>query len=105
MLHDKEEILNHAIGKRLCVTAVYNRCLTILAPHSLFTRHGDRFLRAVTIETGGRKPREPKLGTFKLAGLTELAGTRRLFSAKAVFGGLEPPGDGDGPPSRSLESA
>ncbi|NIJ08236.1 hypothetical protein FHS31_001853 [Sphingomonas vulcanisoli] len=40
-----------------------------LAPHILYTRHGDLFLDAVAVEREGRVPGELKLGTFKLAGL------------------------------------
>jgi hypothetical protein len=85
-----EETLGQAIRKKVCVTAHYNRVNVTLAPHSLFTRHDDLFLRAVTVEHDGRKPREPKLGTFKVKGLSEIVLTRKLFSPGTVFKGLEP---------------
>ena len=85
-----EEIISLAIRKKVCVTAHYNRVAVTLAPHSLFTRHDDLFLRAVTLDHDGRKPREAKLGTFKVKGLSEVAMTRKLFSAGTVFKGLEP---------------
>jgi hypothetical protein len=73
------EILHQAMAKRVCVSAIYNKKGAILAPHFLFSRHDELYLRAVTVEQDGRKPREPKLGTFKLSGLTEVALTRKLF--------------------------
>ena len=88
-----EDLLAHAIKRKVCVTATYNRGAATLAPHSLFERHGDLFLRAVTVDYDGRKPKEPKLGTFKLVGLGDVAVTRKLFSPKAVFAGLDLPAD------------
>ena len=88
-----EDIIRQAIAKKTCITATYNKGQATLAPHSLFARHGELYLRAVTVDYDGRKPREPKLGTFKLAGLGDVAATRKLFSARAVFAGLEPPAE------------
>jgi hypothetical protein len=85
------DLIAHAIRRRVCVTATYNRAHATLAPHSLFERHGDLYLRAVTLDYDGRKPKEAKLGTFKLAGLYQVAVTRKLFSPKAVFAGLDLP--------------
>lgn len=66
------DILSFAIDRRIYVLAAYNRGEARLAPHSLFERHGDLFLRAVTVEYDGRTPKEPKLGTFKLTGLSNV---------------------------------
>ena len=76
------EIFREAIARKRCVQAVYNKRRMILAPHQLFERHGDLFVRAVTVEIDAQKPREAKLGTFKLSGLRELAITRKLFRAQ-----------------------
>ncbi|MFN3389990.1 MAG: hypothetical protein ACK40O_13800 [Allosphingosinicella sp.] len=84
-----QDLLEQAMAKRVCVSAVYNRGRATLAPHSLFERHGDLYLRAVTVDYDGRKPKEPKLGTFKLSGLSGLALTRKLFSPRSAFAGLE----------------
>ena len=81
------EPIEQAMAKRVCVTALYNRGSVLLAPHSLFERHGELYLRAVRLEYEGRKPREPKLGTFKLSGLSAVAVTRKLF-ARSLFAGL-----------------
>lgn len=78
-------ILIEAIARRRCVTATYNRQATLLAPHIVYTKHGDLFVDAVTVEREGKPPREIKLGAFKLAGLTGLALTSRAFTANPLF--------------------
>jgi hypothetical protein len=85
-----ETAIRMAIAKKVLISASYNKGRSMLAPHSIFTRHDELYLRAVTIERDGRPPREPKLGTFKLSGLSEVALTRRLFSAAATFRAFEP---------------
>jgi len=83
-----EEVISRGIARKTCIKAVYNRVQVVLAPHSLFDRHGELYLRAVTVEHGDRKPRETRLGTFKLSGLGSVEPTKRLFSATALFAGL-----------------
>src|SRR5687768_6461336 len=61
-----KQILEFAIERSLMVSTAYNRGRSILAPHSLFAKHDELYLRAVTIERDGRAPREARLGTFKL---------------------------------------
>jgi hypothetical protein len=48
------------------------------------------FLRAVTLDQDGKKPREAKLGTFKLAGLGSVTGTSRLFIPFPGFSADDP---------------
>jgi hypothetical protein len=84
------DLLSFAIERKVFVIATYNRNSTRLAPHSLFERHGDHFLRAVTVEVEGRTPKELKLGTFKLAGLSSVRLEGRDFSPDRLFAGLEP---------------
>lgn len=79
-----EPLIAEAISKCLCVQAVYNRSLVVLAPHSVFIKNDAPFLRAVTVEHDGRRPRETKLGQFKLAGMTDVQPTKRLF-ARSIF--------------------
>ena len=86
MFDDREaaaEIFREAIARRRCVQATYNKRAMVLAPHQLFERHGDLYLRAVTVEIDAQKPREARLGTFTLSGLREVAITRKLFRAQA----------------------
>jgi hypothetical protein len=81
--HPMDSIFREAIARKRCVQAIYNKRAMILAPHQLFERHGDLFVRAITVEIDGQKPREAKLGTFKLSGLKEVAITRKLFRPQA----------------------
>lgn len=74
-----------AIARRRCIEATYNRTAVKLAPHILYTRHGELFVDAVTVEREGRPPQQSKLGTFKLAGLAVRGVVVRSFCAEPVF--------------------
>ena len=74
-----------SIVKRLAVAASYNRGEVTLAPHIIYTRHGELHIDAVTIERDGKPPKEEKLGTFKLAGLAPVRLTARRFERSALF--------------------
>ena len=79
------KILLEAIALRKCVAARYNRMAVRLAPHILYTRHDELFVDAVTVEREGQPPREIKLGSFKLAGLTELELAAQSFQPMRIF--------------------
>ncbi|WP_022682872.1 hypothetical protein [Sphingobium bisphenolivorans] len=70
-----------AIALQKCLMATYNKMVVKLAPHILYTRHDEMFIDAVTTERDGRPPRELKLGTFKLAGLSEVSLLEEKFEA------------------------
>lgn len=74
-----------AIALRKCLDATYNRSSFKLAPHILYTRHGELYLDAVTIERDGKPPREIKIGTFKLAGLKEISVGEATFQPESIF--------------------
>jgi len=78
-------ILFEAIVRTRCVEATYNNGHVVLAPHVAFTRHGEVYVGATTIERDGQPPREEKVGLFKLAGLTGFALTERGFTPSPVF--------------------
>lgn len=78
-------IMLEAIVKKQAVAATYNRTELTLAPHILYTRHGDLHIDAVTVERDGKPPKEVKLGTYKLAGLSGVRITPRRFVANALF--------------------
>lgn len=78
-------VVFEAIVKQLAIAATYNRGEVTLAPHILYTRHGEIYLDAVTLERDGKPPKEEKLGTFKLAGLQPLRLTARRFTPSALF--------------------
>lgn len=78
-------VVFEAIIKQLAIVATYNRGEVTLAPHILYTRHGELHLDAVTLERDGKPPKETKLGTFKLAGLQPLRLTARRFTPSELF--------------------
>lgn len=78
-------IILEAIVKQLAVAATYNRGEITLAPHVLYTRHGELYVDGVLIERDGKPPREPKIGAYKLAGLTPLRLTARRFAPSELF--------------------
>ncbi|MHA6723746.1 WYL domain-containing protein [Sphingomonas sp. RS2018] len=77
--------LFEAIVKQLCVKATYNRDWVVLAPHVLYTRHGEVYVDAITVARNGMLPREDKLGTFKVSGLGDPTLTGRAFVPNAIF--------------------
>jgi hypothetical protein len=83
-------IIEAAIVRRLCVRGVYNRTEMMFAPHILYTRHDDPFVDAVVTERAGKPPREIKLASFKLAGLTGIMLTTDKFEPQPVFDPAEP---------------
>lgn len=82
---ESSKLLLEAIALQKCIAATYNRMRVKLAPHVLYTRHDELFIDAVTVERDGQHPREVKLGTFKLAGLTELEFAGRTFLPEPRF--------------------
>ena len=73
------------IVRQKCLSATYNRTAMILAPHILYTRHGALHVDAVVVLKEGLPPREEKIGTFKLDGLTQIAVLEREFEKSALF--------------------
>lgn len=80
-----EGLVTAALRSLTCVRAVYNRNAILLAPHALFRRNGDLFIDGVVIERDGLPPREPKVGTFKIDGLKELAAAPMRFDPSPLF--------------------
>ena len=82
---DPEVVIREALGKRRCVQATYNRQRAVIAPHVLYTRHDDPFIDGVVVSRDGKPPRELKLSSFKLAGLSDVAASRAGFIAFEDF--------------------
>ena len=78
-------VVLEAIVKKLALAATYNRGEVTLAPHVLYTKHGELYVDAVTIARDGKPPREAKVGAFKLAGLSPMRITARRFERSALF--------------------
>ena len=78
-------VILEGIVRKLCVAATYNRMQVILAPHVLFTKNDALYVGAVTIERDGQRPREEKVGLFKLDGLAGLRLDGREFVTSSVY--------------------
>jgi hypothetical protein len=88
-------LLRAAIERKTCVQAIYNRTTIKLAPYALYTKHADAFVDGVVVERDGQPPRELKIGTFKIAGLKELASTFMGFRPEPIFDPTAPKYGGD----------
>ena len=84
------KLILEAIARQRCFTAVYNKMAVTLAPHILYTRHGELYVDAVTVERDGRVPVEPKIGAFKLTGLTNVTVADQPFQPEPIFNPAEP---------------
>ena len=74
-----------AIVRLKCLSATYNRTRMILAPHILYTRGDALYADALVVSRENMLPREAKIGTFKIDGLSELALTQRIFEQSELF--------------------
>ena len=79
-----------AIALRKTVSASYNRVRMKLAPHILYRRNDALYIDAVTVEKGGVRPRNPKVGSFKLDGLSGLSLHPETFDPAPVFNPFDP---------------
>ncbi|KQT32426.1 hypothetical protein ASG29_11615 [Sphingomonas sp. Leaf412] len=82
---DTVPVVFEAVVKKQTIAATYNRGTVTLAPHVVYTKHGEIYLDAVTLERDGKPPKEEKLGAFKLSGLSGLRITPRRFTPSALF--------------------
>ncbi len=73
------------IVRQKCLSVTYNRTAMILAPHILYTRHDALHVDGVVVLKEGLPPREEKIGTFKLDGLTGMSVTDRDFVKSELF--------------------
>ncbi|MBW6523652.1 hypothetical protein KZ810_09105 [Sphingomonas sp. RHCKR47] len=91
---DTMPLVFEAIVKQQAIAASYNRGSVTLAPHIVYTKHGEIYLDALTLERDGQPPREAKIGAFKLTGLTGLRVTPRRFAASELFDAKDAKYDG-----------
>jgi hypothetical protein len=82
-------LLAAAIREHRFVTVRYNRGASTLAPYGTFTKRDELYLTAVTIARDGTQPGRLKLGTFKVAGLSDLQATPVPFSASGLYAQVE----------------
>lgn len=81
---DNSRILE-AIALRRLLGARYNKLGLVLAPHVLYKRNDSYFIDAVTLLRDGQEPREPKVGSYNLAGLSELEVMDGTFDVHPLF--------------------
>lgn len=89
-----DRLLVEAIARHRLVTAQYNGATLELAPHRLFSRHGELHLSAFNPNKNWRSEEERRLGHFKLAGLGEVTILEDGFDPLPDFG-PELPREGD----------
>ncbi|QHD67947.1 hypothetical protein GS397_13475 [Sphingobium yanoikuyae] len=71
-------ILVRSIEARHCASWMYNHLKILAAPQILYRRNDNLYCDAVVIQHDGKAPREEKLGTFRLAGMTAVKSIARL---------------------------
>lgn len=74
-----ERTIIEAIALKRAISARYNSADMLLAPHRLFSRHGELFLSALNLRKNWRSEEERRLGHFKLDGLSDTAITEDPF--------------------------
>lgn len=86
---DNSSILE-AIALRRRLAAQYNKLALVLAPHVLYRRNDSYFIDAITITRDGAEPREPKVGSYNLAGLSGLKVLDEGFDIHPLFNRMDP---------------
>lgn len=76
-----------AIALKRLMRARYNGSEMLLAPHRLFTRHGELFVSAVNTRKGWPNGVAPRLGHFKLDGLSNVVLTEDGFEPLPTYDG------------------
>lgn len=91
---EMNKVIFEAIALQQCISATYNRMRVILAPHILYTKHGELYIDAVTMKRDGELPREVKIGAFKLTGLKDLTANDQAFTRDKAYNPGEPKYEG-----------
>ena len=78
-------LILEAIALKKCLMATYNRVDMKLAPHILYTKHGELHMDAVALAKAGAPPKYKKLGAFRLSGLSHVALTDEAFAVDPLF--------------------
>lgn len=74
-----------AIALKQCLTAVYNGTAFVLAPHILYTRRDLVYLDAVPLFKNQTPPREEKMATFKVDGMSDIALADTPFGVSPLY--------------------
>lgn len=86
-------MLLEAVARKRVVTARYNGRVIKLAPHLMFTRHGELFVNAHNMSKAWRADDEMRLGQFKLAGLNDVELLDENFDPLPSYDGAPPRSD------------
>jgi hypothetical protein len=78
-------LIFQAIALRQHLGAQYNKLELVLAPHVLYKRNDSFFIDAITVLRNGAEPREPKIGSYNLAGLSNLEVLEGKFDVHPLF--------------------
>lgn len=79
-----------AIALKRCLVARYNKLSLVLAPHVLYRRNDSFFIDAITVTRDGQRPKEDKVGSYNLAGLSELEAIDQPFEIHPLFDRMDP---------------
>ncbi|GAA4765271.1 hypothetical protein GCM10023219_07650 [Stakelama sediminis] len=74
-----------AIALKRLIVAQYNGAEMHLAPHQLFSRHGDLYVSAFNPHKNWRSLEERRLGHFKLDGLSNVVVTEEAFEPLPTY--------------------
>jgi hypothetical protein len=78
-------VILEAIATKHCLKAGYNGTTFILAPHILYTRRDLVYLDAVPLTKNGAPPREEKMATFKVDGMSDIELAEEAFEPSMLF--------------------
>lgn len=89
LTEDELAQLSAAIREHRFVTVRYNRGASTLAPYGTIMRGGARYLQAITVARDGEPVSRPRLGAFKVSGLSDLRSTPISFSPGGLYSAVE----------------
>jgi len=78
-------VILEAIATKHCLKAGYNGTSFILAPHILYTRRDLVYLDAVPFMKNDAPPREEKMATFKVDGMSDIELAEEVFEPSLLF--------------------
>ena len=88
-----DNVLVRAIAQRRGISATYNRGRLRLDPHMLFFRRGEAYVLARNVEKPETVSVGPRLGQFKLIGLSDIRLEAHEFEPLPGFDGGAPQPD------------
>ena len=87
---DPSKSLFEGIARQLKVAATYNAMVVHIAPYVLYTRAGMLYVAGMVTSRRGETVRQPKLGIFKVDGLSDLTTLEEPFEIAGDFDPADP---------------